>query len=79
MKKIDPVDVLFIIFGIAFTICVAINNVYMIPFVCELSIGSFGLNIGSIITVGVGYILISLIVACVIAVFQLIKCIYFQK
>ena len=77
MKKIDPVDVLFIIFGIAFTICVAINNVYMIPFVCELSIGSFGLNIGSIITVVVGYILISLIVACVIAVFQLIKCIYF--
>lgn len=77
MKKIDPIDILFIIFGIAFTICVAINNVYLIPFVCELSIGSFGLNIGSIITVVVGYILISLIVACVIAVIQLIKCIYF--
>ena len=77
MKKIDPIDVLFIIFGIAFTICVAINNVYMIPFVCKLSIGSFGLNIGSIITVVVGYILISLIVACIIAVIQLIKCIYF--
>ena len=79
MKKINPIDVLFIIFGIAFTICVAINNVYMIPFVCELSIGSFGLNIGSIITAVVGYILISLIVACIIAMIQLIKCIFFDK
>ena len=77
MKKIDPIDVLFIIFAIAFTICVAINSVYMIPFVCKLSIGSFGLTIGSIITVVVGCILISLIVACIIAVIQLIKCIYF--
>lgn len=76
MKKIDPIDILFIIFAIAFTICVAINNVYMIPFVCKLSIGSFGLNIGSIITVVVECILISLIVACIIAVIQLIKCIF---
>ena len=77
MKKIDPIDVLFTIFAIVFAICVTINNVYLIPFVCKLSIGSFGLNIGSIITVVVGCILISLIVACVIAVIQLIKCIYF--
>ena len=76
MKKINPVDVLFIIFAIVFTICVAINNVYLIPFVCKLSIGSFGLNIGSIITAVVGCILISLIVACIIAMIQLIKCIF---
>lgn len=79
MKKIDPKDVLFIIFAIVFTICVTINNIYLIPFVCELSIGSFGLNIGSIITVVVGCILIALIVACIIAVIQLIKCIFFYE
>lgn len=79
MKKIDPKDVLFIIFAIVFTICVTINNIYLIPFVCKLSIGSFGLNIGSIITVVVGCILIALIVACIIAVIQLIKYIFFYE
>ena len=79
MKKIDPIDVLFTIFAIVFAICVTINNVYLIPFVCKLSIGSFGLTIGSIITAAVGCILITLIVACIIAVIQLIKCIFFNK
>ena len=72
-------NVIILIGSIVFTICVAINNVYLIPFVCKLSIGSFGLNIGSIITAVVGCILISLIVACIIVMIQLIKCIFFDK
>ena len=75
--KIKLENVIIPIVAIIFTICLTIMILYQIPLVCELYIGNFGLNIGSIITVIDGYICISLIVVCIIATIQLIKCIYF--
>ena len=79
MKKIDSQDVLFLIESIVFTIFITIDSVYLIPFICELSINGFGLNIGSFITAVVGYFHISLIVVCIIGVIKAIQCIFFYK
>ena len=75
--KIKLENVIIPIVAIIFTICLTIMILYQIPLVCELYISNFGLNIGSIITVIDGYICISLIVVCIIATIQLIKCIFF--
>lgn len=79
MKKINLKDVLILIGSIIYIICVTILSLYLITVICEVSIDHFGLNIGSIITVVVGYILISLIVVCVIAIREIIRYIFFHK
>ena len=66
-------NAIILIFAIIFIICLTIMSLYMIPIICEVSIDYFGLNIGSIITVIVGYILISLILVCVIAFREIIQ------
>lgn len=77
--KIKLENVIILIESIVFTIFITIDSVYLIPFVCELSIDRFGLNIGSFITAVVGYIHISLIVVCIIGVIKVIQCIFFYK
>lgn len=79
MKKIKLKDIIFLIESIIFTVYVTIYNVSMIPTVCEVSIDRFGVNIGSLITIVVGCILISLIVVCVICITKVIQCIFFYK
>ena len=71
--KIKLEDVIILIGAIIFIICLTIMSLYLIPIICEVSIDFFGLNIGSIITVVVGYILISLIEVCVIAFIEIIR------
>ena len=71
--KIKLEDVKILIGTIFFIICLTIMSLYLIPIICEVSIDHFGLNIGSIITVVVGYILISLISVCVIALREIIQ------
>ena len=71
--KIKLEDVKILIGTIFFIICLTIMSLYLIPIICEVSIDHFGLNIGSIITVVVGYILISLILVCVIALREIIQ------
>ena len=71
--KIKLEDVKILIGTIIFIICLTIMSLYLIPIICEVSIDHFGLNIGSIITVVVGYILISLILVCVIALREIIQ------
>ena len=71
--KIKLEDVKILIGTIFFIICLTIMSLYLIPIICEVSIDHFGLNIGSIITVVVGYILISLISVCVIAFREIIQ------
>ena len=71
--KIKLENVIIFILSIIFIICLTIMSLYMIPIICEVSIDYFGLNIGSIITVIVGYILISMIVICVIAFREIIR------
>lgn len=66
-------NVIILIGAIIFIVCLTIMSLYLIPVICEVSIDHFGLNIGSIITVVVGYILISLIVVCVIAIREIIQ------
>lgn len=79
MKKIKLKDIVFLIDSIIFTVYVTIYNVSMIPTICEVSIDHFGVNIGSLITVVVGCILIALIVICIICVIKVIQCIFFYK
>lgn len=79
MKKINLEDVLILIGSIIYIICVTIMSLDLITVICEVSIDYFGLNIGSIITAVVGYILISLIVICVIAIREIIRYIFFHK
>ena len=71
--KIKLENVIILILSIIFITCLTIMSLYMIPIICEVSIDYFGLNIGSIITVIVGYILISLILVCVIAFREIIQ------
>ena len=71
--KIKLEDVKILIGTIFFIICLTIMSLYLIPIICEVSIDHFGLNIGSIITVVVGYILISLILVCIIAFREIIQ------
>lgn len=66
-------NAIILIGAIIFIVCLTIMSLYLIPVICEVSIDHFGLNIGSIITVVVGYILISLIVVCVIAIREIIQ------
>ena len=66
--KIKLENVIILIGAIIFMICLTIMTLCLIPIICEVSIDYLGLNIGSIITVIVGYILISMIVICVIAI-----------
>ena len=66
-------NAIILIWVIIFIICLTIMSLYLIPIICEVSIDHFGLNIGSIITVVVGYILISLILVCVIALREIIQ------
>ena len=71
--KIKLEDAIILIGAIIFIICLTIMSLYLIPIICEVSIDHFGLNNGSIITVVVGYILISLILVCVIALREIIQ------
>ena len=66
-------NAIILIGAIIFIICLTIMSLYLIPVICEVSIDYLGLNIGSIITVVVGYILISLIGVCVIAIREIIQ------
>lgn len=66
-------NAIILIGAIIFIVCLTIMSLYLIPVICEVSIDHLGLNIGSIITVVVGYILISLIVVCVIAFREIIQ------
>lgn len=75
--KIKLENVIILIGAIIFITCLTIMTLYLIPVLCEVFIDHFGLNIGSIITVVVGYILISLIVVCVIAIREIIRYIFF--
>lgn len=79
MKKIKLKDALYLICAIIYTISVTIYDISQIPVVYETSINRFGLNIGLIITVVVGCILIALIVLCVTCLIKLIKCIFFYE
>ena len=66
-------NAIILILAIIFIVCLTIMSLYMIPIICEVSIDYFGLNIGSIITVVVGYIFISLILVCIIAFREIIR------
>lgn len=66
-------NAIILIGSIIFITCLTIMSLYLIPVICEVSIDYLGLNIGSIITVVVGYILISLIGVCVIAIREIIQ------
>ena len=66
-------NVIILIGSIIFITCLTIMAFCLIPIICEVSIDHFGLNIGSIITVIVGYVLISMIVVCVIAIREIIQ------
>ena len=77
--KIELEDVIILIETSICIICLTIMSLYLIPIICEVSIDHFGLNIGSIITVVVGYILISLIVVCVIAIREIIQYISYRS
>ena len=65
-------NAIILIGSIIFIICLTIMALCLIPIICEVSIDHLGLNIGSIITVIVGYVLISMIVICVIAIKEII-------
>lgn len=71
--KIKLENVIILILSIIFITCLTIMALCLIPIICEVSIDHFGLNNGSIITVVVGYILISLILVCVIALREIIQ------
>lgn len=69
-------NAIILIGSIIFITCLTIMALCLIPIICEVSIDHLGLNIGSIITVIVGYILISMIVLSVIAIREIILYIY---